>query len=91
MSGQPNDWVDAYNGDVQNIGVDPYSLSASSPNVTQSQGNQANPLGGLAQALSMYGGQQSIGMPTTQAYGNQSLDVAPNSAFMGPASTDIGF
>ena len=56
MPGQNIDWVDAYNGDVDNIGVNPYSLSATSPNVTQSQGNQANPLGGLAAALQQYGG-----------------------------------
>lgn len=90
MAGQPNDWVDAYNGDVDNIGISPYSLSATQPGGTPSQGNQANPLGGLASALSMYGGGGSgIAMPTTPGYGNQSLNVAPNSSFIDPASTDL--
>ena len=68
MPGQNIDWVevpDTYTGNVDNIGVNPYSLSATSPNVTQSQGNQANPLGGLAAALQQYGGGLTVdtGMP----------------------------
>ena len=56
-----NDWTDQYNGDVSNLGPNPYGFNGS-PNSTlpvqQQQG--ANPLGGLAAALQMYGGGNSV-------------------------------
>lgn len=62
------DWIDHYNGDHSHLGVDPYSLSAKSPEVRQSQQQGGNPLSGLAQALGAYlGSGQTVdtsgGMP----------------------------
>ena len=48
------DWVDTYNGDIDNIGINPYSLSATQPGGQAAQGN--SPLSGLAAALGKYGG-----------------------------------
>lgn len=93
MSGQPNDWVDAYDGTnaPQQYGVG----ADGTPTATPLQGMPgSNPLAGLQQALSGYlsgGGSSGFGMPQVDTYGQQSLDVPGNSAFIDPASTDIAF
>lgn len=91
MTAQPDDWIDAYNGtsSPQQYGI----AGDGSTTATPMQGTPgSNPLAGLQQALSGYLiGQGGIGMPQVGTYGQQSLDVPGNSAFIDPAATDIAF
>jgi len=52
-----NDWVDDFSGNVDQIGPNPYGLSATQPGNTMGNSqSSASPLSGLAAALNKYGG-----------------------------------
>ena len=86
---QDSDWIDQYNGipNPQQYSIGPDG----SMQTQQQQGNMGGTLAGLQQLISGLNMGGNIGMPSVDAYGNQSLDVAPNSDFIGSASTDLSY
>lgn len=86
-----NGWVDSYNGieNPQQYGIDGGGNTMSQPMQGSAMGG--SPLAGLQQALNMFNRQPGLNMPSADSYGNQSLDVTPNSDFISPASTDLSF